>query len=123
MMFHLALRTANLILQLPAGMLEGVVNSECQIGMALICRRRPFHIHFATVGKGETNVDRIQSAFAMTLTRSLQHNAACGYATPALLKLCHVGGNRIFDFRGSGHALKYDFRRRLHFLLPLAAHR
>ena len=48
-MLHLPLRAANLILELPAGVLEGIVEGECQIGMALIRRRRPFHIHLASL--------------------------------------------------------------------------
>ncbi len=49
MVFHLALRAADLILELPAGVFEGIVNGECEICMPLISRRRSFHIHLTAV--------------------------------------------------------------------------
>ena len=83
-MLHLPLRAANLILELPAGVLESIVEGECQIGIPLVLRRRPSHIHLAAVGKRETNVDLVQTAFAVMLTGPFQHDPARGYATPEL---------------------------------------
>lgn len=77
-MLHLPLGAANLILELPAGVLEGIVKGECQIGMPLVRRRRPSHIHLAAVGKCETNVDLVQSALAVMLTGSFQHDPISG---------------------------------------------
>ena len=50
-MLHLSLRAANLILELPACVLKSIVDGECQIGMPVICRWCPFHIHLASVWK------------------------------------------------------------------------
>ena len=63
MMLHLSLRAANLILELPACVFEGIVEGECQIGMAFVRWRRPFHIDLAAVRKRETNMDLVKSAF------------------------------------------------------------
>jgi hypothetical protein len=118
-MLHLSLRAANLILELPACVLEGIVDGECQIGMPSIRRRRPFHINLASVRKRETNMDLVKSAFAVMPPRPLQHDSARGYATPPLLEFGHMFLDGILDSRGCGHALKFDFRRRLHFLPSL----
>ena len=94
-MLHLPLRAANLILELPAGVLEGIVKGECQIGISLVCRRRPSHIHLAAVGKRETNVDLVKTAFSVMPTGPIQHDPARGYATPTLFELRHVRRNSI----------------------------
>jgi hypothetical protein len=120
MMFHLALRAADLILQLPAGVFEGVVEGECEIRMPLIRRRSPFHIHLPAVRQRETDVDLVKPAGAVMLTGAFQHHPACSYTAPALLELRHVLRDGIFDYRSSGDALKFEFRRRLHVLLPFA---
>ena len=51
MMLHLPLRAARLILQLPAGALERVVDGKIQICAPFIRRRRVFDIDLAPVGK------------------------------------------------------------------------
>jgi len=123
MVFHLALRAADLILQLPAGVFEGIVKCECEIRMPLIGWRGPFHIHLPAVRQREMNVHLVKPAGAVMLTRALQHQPACGYTAPALLELRHVLRDSIFDLWSSGHALKFDFRRRLHVLLLFAVPR
>ena len=42
-----------------------------------------------------------------------------GYAPPALLEFGHMFLDGILDLGGAGHALEFDFRWRLHFLLSL----
>jgi hypothetical protein len=69
------------------------------------------------------NVHLVKPAGAVMLTRALQHHPARGYAASALLELRHVVRDSIFDLRSSGHALKFDFRRRLHVLLLFAVQR
>ena len=49
----------------------------------------------------------------------LQHDSARGYATPAMLEFGHMFLDGILDFRGAGHALEFDFRWRLHFVISL----
>jgi hypothetical protein len=117
-MFHLSLRAAHLVLELPAGVLEGIVKGECQIGMPFVRWWRPFYIHLATVRKGQTNVNFVKSAFAVMLTGPFQHDPTCCYATPTLFELRHVGRNGVFDIRCSRHALKFDFGGCLHFPTP-----
>jgi len=120
MIFHVALRAADLILQLPARVFEGIIKGECEIRMPLIRRRGPFHIYLSAVRQRETNVDLVKPAGAVMLTRAFQQHPACGYAAPALLELRDMLRDGIFDLRSSGHALKFDFRRRLHVLLLFA---
>jgi hypothetical protein len=59
MVLDLALRAANLVLELPTGVLEGIVDSKCQISMTLVRGRRPLHIYFAAVGKNKTDMDLV----------------------------------------------------------------
>jgi hypothetical protein len=120
MIFHVALRAADLILELPARVFEGIVKGECEIRMSLIRRRGPFHIHLPAVRQQETDVDLVKPAGAVMLTGAFQHHPACGYTAPALLELRHMLRDGIFDLRSSGHALKFDFRRRLHVMLLFA---
>ena len=118
-MFHLSLRAANLILELPTRVLKSIVDGECQIGMPVIRRWCPFHIHLASVWKRETDKNLVKSAFAVMPARPLQHDSARGYAPPALLEFGHMFLDGILDLGGAGHALEFDFRWRLHFLLSL----
>src|SRR6266480_178145 len=85
-MLHLPLGAANLILKLPARVLKSIVDGKCQIGMPLIGRWRPFHIHLAAIRKRKTNMDLVKSAGPVMLTRSFQHHAAGGHTTPALFE-------------------------------------
>src|SRR5579863_5593361 len=92
-MFHLTLRAANLILKLPARVLESVVDGKCQVGMSLVVRGSSFHVHLAAVRKRETNIDLVKSAPAVMLTRPLQDDSARRHTTPPLLKF----GNTLLD--------------------------
>jgi hypothetical protein len=118
-MLRLTLRTAKLVLQLPAGAFERVVERKIWVGVALIRRRRPFHIHLAAVRQGEPDMDLVKPALAMPKTGPFQHNAARGYTAPALLEFGNMFFNDIFDLGGSSHPLKFDLRRRLHAMLHL----
>jgi len=91
--------------------------------MPLVLGRGTLHVHLAAVGKRETDVDLIQSALAVMLTGRFEHDPARCYAAPELFELRHVRRDGVFDVRGPGHALKLDFRRRLHLLLPLVCHK
>jgi hypothetical protein len=86
---------------------------------ARVSQLRSFTSSIAAVGKREMDVDLIQSALAVMLTGRFEHDPARCYAAPELFELRHVRRDGVFDVRGPGHALKLDFRRRLHLLLPL----
>ena len=118
-MLHLASGAANLILGLSARVLESIIESKGQVGMPLVLGRGTLHVHLAAVGKRETDVDLIQSALAVMLTGRFEHDPARCYAAPELFELRHVRRDGVFDVRVPGHALKLDFRRRLHLLLPI----
>ncbi len=122
-MLHLASGAANLILELSARVLESIIESEGQVGMPLVLGRGTLYVHLAAVGKRETDVDLIQSALAVMLTGRFEHDPARCYAAPELFELRHVRRDGVFDVRGPGHALKLDFRQRLHLLLPLVRHK
>ena len=49
----------------------------------------------------------------LRLTHLIRFQRDCRDAAPALLELCHVLFDGIFDFWSSAHALKFDFKRRL----------
>ena len=92
MMLHLALQLANLILQLPARPLEGIVDGEVQIGMALIGLRGAVDIDLAAVRKGQADVDLIEPAGSVMTAGRLQHDAARRHATETLLELSNMLG-------------------------------
>ena len=66
--FHLTLGAAHLILKLSARVLEGIVDGECQIGMPLVGRRRPFNVHLAAVRQRKADMNLVEAAGAVMLT-------------------------------------------------------
>lgn len=118
-MFHLALNAAYLILKLTAGMPEGIVDGECQIGVPFIRPRCPSHIDFAPVRQRETNMHVVKPAKTMMMTWALYRDPASDYTTPPLLQLADVLGNRLLNLRRAADVLKLDLRCYLQLSSPL----
>ena len=123
MVLYLAADAAHLILQLPAGLLEGIVDSECQIAVALVRRWRSSYIDLSAVRQGKTNMNFIKSALAMMPSGSLHDNAAGRYSTPALFELADAPRNGVAHLRRARHALKVDLGWRLHLQYSASATR
>ena len=118
-MLHLSLQLAYMILQLPARPLEGIVDGESQIGMPLVGLRGAVDIDFPAVRKRQADIDLIKSACPVMTAGCFQHHPASRHATKTLFEVGHMLGNGSLDFRTGGHALKFDFSRRLHGLTPI----
>jgi hypothetical protein len=80
------LHAADLILKLSTSVLKRVIDCECQVGMPLVCRRRPRNIDLSAVGEGESYMDIVQTTFVVSLTGSFHDDTACSYTTRAPLK-------------------------------------
>jgi hypothetical protein len=119
MVFHLPLQFANMILQLPARPLERIVDGERQVGMPLVGLRGAVDIDFPAVRKRQTDIDLVETTFAVMTAGTFQHHSASRHATKTLLELSDVLGNRSLDVRLRIHALKINFDRRLHILTPM----
>src|SRR6516164_6247287 len=113
-MLHLALHSTHMVLQLSSRVLEGIIDGELQIGMALVRRRRTRDIDFATVRKRQMNVHLIETAGAVVPTRRLQHDPAGCYSTATFFQRSDMPLDRSPDIRSRPHALKIDFNRCLH---------
>jgi hypothetical protein len=106
--------TADLILQLPARPLEGVVDGECQIGMPLVGLRGTVDIDFAAVGKRQTNVNLVETAGVVMAAGSFQRHPASGGAAILPFQLAHMRGDNGAGLRICIHALEIDLDRCLH---------
>ena len=111
---HLSLQLADLVLQLSARSLEGVVDRECQVGVPLVHLRGPSDIDLAPVGKLEPDMDLIETAGLMVAAGPFQDHPTGRHATEAALKLFHVLDDTVAKRRARAHALEVDFNRGFH---------
>ena len=95
---HLSLQLANTILQLSARPLEGIVDSESQVGMSLVGLRGAIDIDFPAVRKRQADIDLIESACAVMTAGGFQHHPASRNATKPLFEVGHMLGNGSLDF-------------------------
>jgi hypothetical protein len=103
-----------LILQLPSGALEGIIDGEGQIGIAFIRLRRTSHMNFATIGQREPNGHLVMTAGLMTIAGTFHNDAASGQPTEAVLQFCKVLIDCGLEFRRGLHTFEFDLGRRLH---------
>ena len=109
-MLHLPLRAANLILGLSTGVLEDIVKSECQIGIPLVLRRRPFDIHLAAVWKRETNVDLVQYRPFGDADRVLSARPGTRLCDPSALRVAPRASRRPLRLPGFLPCLEIRFQ-------------
>ncbi len=86
-LLHLSLGAANMILELPAGVLESIIDCERQIGMPLVGRRSPSYIRFAAVRQGEANMDLVKSALVVMLVRALSGQRGKRLSDPTVVRV------------------------------------
>ena len=114
MRFHLPLRAANLILKLPAGALERIVDSKGQVGTPFVRRSGSLDVHFAPFRERKMNVNLIETADLVMLAGPFQHHPASRNAVPALLEFGDVFIDGVPDLLCRIYVLKFNFGRRLH---------
>jgi len=111
-LFHLPLQAADLILQPPSRMLEGIIDGKRKIGVALVRRRGAPDVDFATIRQRKMNIDLIEAAGPVMTAGPLHHDPASRDAAVAPLQLGHVLLDRIADVRSSLHPLEIDLNGR-----------
>jgi len=114
MLLHLALQPLNLLLQLTACALEGVVEREVETGVALVLLRRAINLDRAPIGQCEMNGDFVEPSGAVVVPRRLQHHAPSGDAAEKPFERGHFPVNRRAYVGPRVHALKSDLNRCLH---------
>jgi hypothetical protein len=80
-LLHLVLEPPRMILQPSARPFEGVIDSERQIGVPLVCRRGAFDIDFPTVRKRQPDVPLIKSTSMVMAAWSFQYDPASCHTT------------------------------------------
>ena len=113
-MFHLPLQFTDLILQLPACALEGVVDGKIQIGIAFVILRGMANDDLASFGQREPDVDFVQAALLVMSAGGLEHHAACDNPAKPLFQLADMLDDAVTHAGIGGHALKIDLDGRFH---------
>src|SRR5215471_7025437 len=114
MCLHVALHPPHLVLQTPAGSLEGMIHCKRQIGQSFVGRHCAADSHFPAAGQCQMNGDFVDSAVAMMGAERLDQDAAGRQAAKAALEV----GNMALDCTTYGpgwiHPAKFNLYGRLH---------
>jgi hypothetical protein len=92
-LFHVALQTADLILQPPAGAFERIIDRKWQIGMAFICFRSARNVNLPAIRQGKPDVHLVQPTGQVMAPRAFEDDATGRQATESLLEI----GDMLFD--------------------------
>jgi hypothetical protein len=114
----MAAHAVDLILKLPAGALEGVVERKIEIGIAFVVLRRMADIDLAAFRQSEADIDLEEAALAMMIAGRFQHDAAGRDAAEVLLELADVLGDGAAEVGPRLHPLKVDPNRGFHGFFP-----
>lgn len=118
-LLNVAAHTLDLILKLPAGALEGVVEGEIEVGIALIALRGAADIDLAPFRQGKPHGDLVKTPGTMVVAWRFEGDASGGDAAEPFLELADMLGDGGAQVGAGLHALKVDLNRGFHdFFLP-----
>jgi hypothetical protein len=86
-MLDIAAHQPRLILELPAGALECIVDGEGQVGIAFILPRRTSNVNLPIVRQCQPNTHLVLTTGLVMITWTFDHDAGRGDPTKAALQL------------------------------------
>jgi hypothetical protein len=114
---HLAVHLPDLVLQVPDGSVEGVMQREFEALESLVQMRGALNCDFALVWQAEVYMNVVKPAGMMAVARRFHDDTASGKPTIAILKTLDLRDDLITKCFGRLHSLKVYLRLRLHGLL------
>jgi hypothetical protein len=112
--FDVAAHKPRLVLQLPAGALEGVVHGEGQIGVTFIQLGRASNVDLTAVGECKPNAHLVLAASPVVIAGTSDYNPACGEPAKAILQFRNVLLDGSSEFGGGLYTFEFDLRWCLH---------